>query len=121
MTLLFIISATITIFLFAAGLFLMLGGNEAVDERLMEIAASRQGNAAVLEDAPKTGLGQMAAGVIDALKPLRDLISRSDEDIAYRLALAGFRKTQHVEAFTALKILLPIIGIVAGTFFGSNM
>jgi tight adherence protein C len=47
------------------------------------------------------------------------LISGSDEDMAYRLALAGFRKPEHVEVYTAAKLLLPLIGIVAGTFFAS--
>ena len=41
--------------------------------------------------------------------------------MAYRLTLAGFRKAEHVELYTAAKMLLPVIGIVAGTFFGSNM
>ena len=40
MMLLFLISATITLFLLAAGVILLLGGDEPVDARLMEIAAS---------------------------------------------------------------------------------
>jgi tight adherence protein C len=41
--------------------------------------------------------------------------------MAYRLALAGFRKAEHIEIFTATKMLLPVVAIVAGSFFGSNM
>jgi hypothetical protein len=62
----------------------------------------------------------VAAILNGAVKPIRDLISGSD-DIAYRLTLAGFRKAEHVEVYTAAKMLLPVIGIVGGTFFGGNM
>ncbi len=41
--------------------------------------------------------------------------------MAYRLTLAGFRKAEHIEIFTATKMLLPVLAIVAGSFFGDNM
>jgi len=53
-------------------------------------------------------------------KPIRSLVSGSDEDMAYRLALAGFRKPEHIEIFTAAKMLLPVIAIVAGSFFAAT-
>src|SRR5436190_8225418 len=121
MTLLFLISAAITVFLLAAVLILMMGGSEGADARLTEIAArKKRAGAPTWADAPQTGLAQVAAVLTGAVKPIRDLISGSD-DIAYRLTLAGFRKAEHVEVYTAAKMLLPVIGIVAGTFFGSNM
>jgi tight adherence protein C len=121
MTLLFLISSAITVFLLAAVLILMMGGSEEIDARLMEIAAQqKRGGAPIWADTPKSGLAQVAAILTSSLKPIRDLISGSD-DIAYRLMLAGFRKTEHVEVYTAAKMLLPVIGIVAATFFGGNM
>src|SRR5437867_2061881 len=119
---LFLTSAAITVFIVTATLILMLSGNEAVDSRLMEIAARRQPvNARALTDVEKNGLARMAAVLTRALKPIRDLISGSDEDLAYRLTLAGFRKVEHVEVYTAAKMMLPVVGIVVGTFFASNM
>jgi tight adherence protein C len=41
--------------------------------------------------------------------------------LEYKLAQAGFRKPHHVEIFTAIKLLLPIVGLIGGTFFGDNM
>jgi tight adherence protein C len=121
MTLLFLISSAITLFLLAAVLILMMGGGEGVDARLTEIAARpKAGGAPIWADTPKSGLAQVAAILNGSLKPIRDVISGSD-DMAYRLALAGFRKTEHVEVYTAAKMLLPVIGIVGGTFFGGNM
>jgi len=115
--LLFLISAGITVFILAALLILMLSGEtEAVDARLMEIAIRRPANATTDS---KTGLVGVAAILLGPLKPIRDLISGADDDMAYRLALAGFRKPEHVEMYTAAKLLLPIAGMVAGTFFTS--
>jgi tight adherence protein C len=122
MTLLFLISSAITLFLLAAVLIVMMGGgSEGVDARLTEIAERpKRGGEPIWADAPQSGLAQVAAILNGALKPIRDLISGSD-DMAYRLMLAGFRKTEHVEVYTAAKMLLPVIGIVGGTFFGGNM
>ena len=121
MTLLFLVSSAITIFLLAAVLIVMMGGGEGIDARLTEIAArSKPAGATIWADPPKSGLAQVAAILTGSLKPIRDLISGSD-DIAYRLTLAGFRKAEHVEVYTAAKMLLPVIGIVAGTFLSANM
>jgi len=65
-------------------------------------------------------LAQVASGITALLKPIRGVISGSDDEIAYRLALAGFRKPEHVEIFTAIKMLLPVAAIAAASFF-SNM
>ena len=121
MTFLFLISSAVTLFLLAAVLIVMVGGSEGVDARLTEIAARpNRGGEPIWADAPQSGLAQVAAILNGALKPIRDLISGSD-DMAYRLTLAGFRKAEHVEVYTAAKMLLPVIGIVGGTFFGGNM
>ena len=119
--LLFLISAAITVFLLAAMLILMLSGKETADARLMEIAASQPVSAPTLAEMPKSGLARVAVSLTSPFKPIRDLISGSDGDLGYRLTLAGFRKAEHIEVYTAAKMLLPVIGIVAGTFFGSNM
>src|SRR5438270_13738921 len=120
MMLLFLISATITVFLLAAGLILLLGGDEPVDARLMEIAAWPSSGTSSMGESSQSGLAQMATGISSIFKPVRGLITGSDEDLAYRLTLAGFRKPEHVEIYTALKMLLPVFAIAAGSLF-SNM
>src|SRR5438105_5304684 len=120
MMLLFLISATITVFLLAAGLILLLGGDEPVDARLMEIAASPSSGTSSMGESSHSGLAKMATGISSIFKPVRGLITGSDEDLAYRLTLAGFRKPEHIEIYTALKMLLPVFAIAAGSFF-SNM
>src|SRR5438270_10551332 len=105
MMLLFLISATITVFLLVAGVILLLG-DEPVDARLMEIAASPlSGTSSMAEESSQSGLAQMATGISSIFKPVRGLITGSDDDLTYRLTLAGFRKPEHVEIYTALKML----------------
>src|SRR5437870_3538263 len=121
MMLLFLISVTITVFLIAAALILMLSGKETIDARLMEISAPPPASSPDIAEVPTNGLARAAAGVTSVFKPIRSLVSGTDEDMAYRLALAGFRKPEHIEIFTATKMLLPVVAIGAGSFFGSNM
>ena len=121
MMLLFLISGSITVFLLVAALILMFSGKETVDERLMEIAVSHAANAPGLSDTPTSALGELAATLTSPFKPVRDMISGSDGDLQDRLAMAGFRKAEHVQIFAAAKMLLPMIGVVGGSFMGSNM
>src|SRR5512133_276738 len=118
-----IISAALTVFLLATVLILVFSGKEAVDTRLMEIATPQQATvkAIAIDAHPSSGLGQMASLVTGTLKPLRDLIASNDEDLAYRLSLAGLRKPEHVEIYTASKMLLPILALVVASFSGDNM
>jgi tight adherence protein C len=117
---LFLISATVTVFVLSAAVILMVSRDESIDERLMEVASRRPVDPSLTESR-KLGIAGIAAGLTNLLKPIRSLISGTDEDMAYRLTLAGFRKAEHLEVYTALKMLLPVVGIVIGTFFGSNM
>jgi tight adherence protein C len=118
----FLISAAITVFLFVVVVLVMLTSRDPVDARLMEVSAYTAPDAGSLIAAtPSTGLARAAAQITSLFKPFRDLVSGFDQDLAYKLTLAGFRKPEHVEIFTAVKLLLPVAGIVIGTFIASNM
>jgi tight adherence protein C len=121
MMLLFLISVTISVFLIAAAAIVMLSGEDTIDTRLEEISAPPAPVSPNIIETPTSGLARAAAGVTSVFNPIRGVISGSDEDTAYRLTLAGFRKTEHIEIFTATKMLLPVIAIVAGSFFGDYM
>lgn len=117
---LFFISTTISMFLLVAALFWMFGGKAEIDDRLMEISAPPAVKPADIVQAPSTGLGRFAADITGIFGPVRGLLSGSDADIAYKLTLAGFRKPEHVEVFAAIKMLLPVLAVAAGTFFGAQ-
>src|ERR1051326_4135935 len=127
MLILLMTSVAISLFLLIAALIVMLGSPDPVDARLMEIAAPEKPIADTdlalsIKDVPRTELARAAAGITDLFKPLKDMISGSDGDLAQRLTLGGFPKAGHIEVFTAMKMLLPVIGVIAGTFIsGGNM
>src|ERR1700752_1453623 len=111
MMFLLLISAAITIFLLSIAVILIVNGEQAVDARLEEIAASEAVNAPNLMDRrPRGGLARGAVGLTTFFKPVRDIISGTDADLGYRLMLAGFRRPEHLEIYTALKMLVPVIG-----------
>jgi tight adherence protein C len=118
----FLISTAITVFLFVVAFLVMLTSRDPVDARLMEVSAYTAPDAGSLIAAtPSTGLARAAAQITSLFKQFRDLVSGFDQDLAYKLTLAGFRKPEHVEIFTAVKLLLPVAGIVIGTFIASSM
>jgi tight adherence protein C len=122
--LLLVVSVAITVFLLAAFIIVALSGQQAIDARLMEVAASAPSpteSGISLDSTPSSALGQIAFGVTRFLKPVRDLISGNDQDLGHRLSLAGFRKPEHLEIYTAAKMLLPVAGLGAATFAGDNM
>lgn len=119
--LLFFISVAISVFLLAAVLMLMFSGQETIDVRLMEIAAPPPPIAPAIIETPTSGMARAATGITGFFKPIRSVVSGSDEDMSYKLTLAGFRKAEHIEIFTATKMLLPVLAIVVGSFFGDNM
>jgi len=119
---LFLISAAVTVFLLVVAVLLLLPGGDPVDARLMAVSAlPAEGNKSLMISAPSTPLAKAAAQITNLLSPVRGLVSGFDQDLAYKLTLAGFRKPEHVEIYTAIKLLLPLVGIVIGTFFASNL
>jgi len=62
----------------------------------------------------------MLATVTAPLAPFRDWLRARDEDLSYRLSLAGFRNPQDADTFLSCKLLGPIIGILLATFAGSD-
>src|SRR5438876_4626896 len=92
--LLLLISVGITVFLIVAALMLLLSGKDAVDARLMEISAPPPPVSPVIVETPTSGLARAAVGITSIFKPIRGIVSGSDEDLAYRLTLAGFRKAK---------------------------
>jgi tight adherence protein C len=123
MTLVFIISVAITIFLLLATLFTLVAGEDPTEVRLAEVsaAAPQAPAASLINTTPTTGLGRAAAQVTSVFNPIRGIITGTDADLEFKLTLAGFRKPEHMEIYTAAKMLLPVAGVVVGTFFASNL
>lgn len=63
----------------------------------------------------------MLAYINRPLVPLRRLIRlEGDEDLVYRLSLAGYREPQDVDTFLDAKLLCPVLGVLLATFTGGS-
>jgi tight adherence protein C len=123
MMLVFVISVAITIFLLLATLLALVTGEDRTEVRLAQVsaAAPQAASTSLINTTPTTGLGRVAGHITRIFNPIRGIITGTDADLEYKLLLAGFRKPEHMEIFTATKMLLPVIGIVVGTFFPSSL
>jgi len=110
------ISAAVTAFLLVLMCIMLLTGNAPLRARLMEVAASQQ--LASLEGGES--FAATIARYTRLLAPIRRLITSNDENLGYRLALAGYRKPEYVEVYVAAKMLLPVLALVGATFVPSN-
>jgi len=54
------------------------------------------------------------------LAPFRDWLRSRDDELSYRLSLAGFRNPGDVDTFLSCKLLGPIVGVLLATFAGSD-
>ncbi len=54
------------------------------------------------------------------LAPFRDWLRSRDNDLTYRLSLAGFRNPEDADTFLSCKLLGPVIGVGLATFAGSD-
>lgn len=52
------------------------------------------------------------------LAPFRNWLKSNDEELSYRLGVAGYRKPEDADTFLSLKLLGPIVGILLATFAG---
>jgi tight adherence protein C len=118
MLLVLVISVALTLFLLLATVIFFLTAESAVDTRLLRVSSARTETEDSIENTT-TGLGQFATSITSYVRPIRDLISGSDDDLRYRLTLAGFRNPEHVEIYTVAKILLPVLGVIVATYFGN--
>ena len=75
MILVFAISIAVTVFLLLATLFTLVAGDDPTEARLAEVAAATPETAttSVVNTAPTTGLGRMAAHITPLLNPIRGI------------------------------------------------
>src|ERR1700685_4553431 len=85
--------------------------------RLQELRRSR---AAAIEDLSLSshtgGVQGTLATVTRPLAPFRNWLKSNDEDLAFRLGLAGFRRPEDADTFLSCKMLAPIVGVLLATF-----
>jgi tight adherence protein C len=58
--------------------------------------------------------------VTSPLAPFRDWLRSRDEELTYRLSLAGYRKPGNADTFLSFKLLCPVFGVLLATFAGAG-
>ena len=112
-----LISVCLAVALFAASTLLIvttLGGQSQVEARLAEVTTFRPPQT-------KTGFREVLAYLTRPLVPFRRMLrKKGEEDLAYRLSLAGFRQPGDMDTFLNAKLLCPVLGVLVATFTGSG-
>ncbi len=100
-------------------IFMAVGERSPSELRLAELRSGQvQGQDASFLDEFRV---QDAFSVITRpLAPFRDWLRSRDDQLSYRLGLAGFRKPEDTDTFLSCKLLAPIVGVLLATFAGSD-
>lgn len=109
-----LIAVAITFFIGVVLVVVILTGRSATTARLMEVAAPTRTTAEV----PRTmALSHTLTTVSSAAGWVRKTVGISaDSDVARRLALAGYRKPEHVDIYYGVKLLGPVLGAAIAGF-----
>ena len=105
---------------FALVVLMIVGERSATESRLAALQATFDPEAAEAEGAGRFQGQSLITVITSPLAPFRNWLRNRDQDLTYRLGLAGFRNPQDADTFLSFKILCPIIGILLATFFGSD-
>jgi tight adherence protein C len=110
----------VAIALFAASalvIFMAVGERSPTETRLAELAASPgdEGEASL-----KYRVGDLISLISTPLTPLRNWLRSNDEELAYRLSVAGYRRPEDVETFLSTKLLAPVAGVLLATLGGAQ-
>ena len=97
---------------------MVVGEKSATESRLAALQAQFDPDAAAAEAAPDFGPQNAFAVITRPLSPFRNWLRSRDDELSYRLTLAGFRNPGAADTFLTFKILGPVIGILLATFLG---
>ena len=96
-------------------LVLTIGSRSAAQARLAEVAAGPSLDI-------RFSLRDILSYINRPLVPIRRLLGlQGNEDLTYRLSLAGYREPQDADTFLDAKLLCPVLGVLLSTFAGSDL
>ncbi len=112
-----LLSIFVALAVFAGAAFIIMlavGQKSPVETRL----AAMQARPGFAEEEGEESLGvqDIFAMVTRPLAPFRDWLRSRDEELSYRLSVAGFRKPEDADTFLSAKLLGPVFGIILATF-----
>jgi tight adherence protein C len=109
--------------LFAASALLLLlfsGKTSATESRLAALQSQSRAGYDATAPPPDYQMQDMLALVTRPLAPFRDWLRSNDEELSFRLSVAGYRKPEDADTFLSVKLLAPIVGVMLATFGGAQ-
>jgi tight adherence protein C len=103
-------------------IYMVMGDHTTAESRLAMLRPlSEVGDAAdAISTAPKFRPQDVIELLTRPLAPFRDWLRSHDDELSYRLSLAGFRNPGDTDTFLSCKLLGPIIGVLLATFAGGD-
>ncbi len=101
-------------------IFMAVGERTPAEVRLAELQSGRlvQNDSKSLFD--DFDVQDIFSAITRPLAPFRDWLRSRDDELVYRLNIAGFRKPEDADTFLSCKVLSPILGVLLATFTGSD-
>ena len=102
----------------AIGLVLLLVVSERspTEVRLAGLRSRYVDSAEAGEASDGRGIQNTFSLLTQPLAPFRDWLRSHDQELSYRLGLAGYRKPEDTETYLSVKLLAPVVGILLATF-----
>ena len=94
-------------------IFAVAGDQSPTEARLAELGSLPAANSSYR-------VGDLFSLLTQPLAPFRDWLRSRDEELTYRLSVAGYRKPEDVDTFLSAKLLAPVVGILLATFTGRD-
>jgi tight adherence protein C len=100
-------------------IFMAVGDRSTAEVRLAQLQSERLGTAE--SDVWESfHVEDLLSVITRPLAPFRDWLRSRDDELVYRLSLAGLRRPEDPDTFLSCKLLSPILGVLVATFFGSG-
>ena len=100
-------------------IFMAIGDRTPAEVRLSQLQSQRL-DASDSDVWESFRVQDLLAVITRPLAPFRDWLRSRDDELAYRLSIAGFRQADAPDTFLSCKMLTPILGVLLATFFGSE-
>ncbi len=110
------IFAAVAVFAAIALVLLLVAQERSPTEVRLAGLRSRYQDPEVAEGSEKRAVQDAFTLATRPLAPFRDWLKSRDDQLSYRLGLAGYRQPEDVETYLSLKLLAPLLGILAATF-----
>lgn len=114
------IFAALALFAACALVLLLLTEKKSPIETRLATLQSQSRAAYDIEAPDKAQIHDVLALVTSPLAPFRNWLRSNDEELSYRLGVAGYRKPEDADTFLSLKLLAPVVGILLATFAGAS-